>query len=45
MQPDLLYESPFTDLNPIGPKASFTKTQVDRGSLTLLEQVTQRAVA
>jgi len=44
MKPDLLYESPFTDLNPQGPEGVFDSSQVDE-LLELLSQVRTRAVA
>jgi len=44
MAPDLLYESPFTDLNPQGPEGVFNSTQIDR-LIQLLAEVRQRAVA
>ena len=44
MEAGLLYESPFTDLNPQGPEGVFNSTQVDE-LVTLLSQVRARAVA
>lgn len=44
MNPELLYESPFTDLNPQGPEAVFTSSQVDE-LVTLMGVVRGRAVA
>jgi len=44
MPPELLYESPFTDLNPQGPDGVFSSTQVDE-LIELLSQVRARAVA
>jgi type I restriction enzyme R subunit len=44
MNPELLYESPFTDVNPQGPEAIFNFAQVDE-LITLLAQVRERAVA
>ncbi len=29
MEPDRLYESPFTDINPLGPEGAFPSTKVD----------------
>lgn len=43
MPPALFYESPFTDLNPQGPEAVFSSTQVDE-LVGLLEEVRARAV-
>ena len=44
MEAGLLYESPFTDLNPQGPEGIFTAAQVDE-LFALLSQVRERAVA
>jgi type I restriction enzyme, R subunit len=44
MKPELLYESPFTDLNPQGPEGIFNSTQVDE-LVTLLDTVRRRALA
>ena len=44
MQPELLYESPFTDLNPQGPEGVFDSTQVDE-LVAVLDQIRARAVA
>ena len=44
MNPELLYESPFTDLNPQGPEGVFNSTQVDE-LVKLLSQIRARAVA
>ncbi len=44
MKPELLYESPFTDLNPQGPEGVFSSSQVDQ-LLELLSRVRTRAVA
>lgn len=30
MEPDRLYESPFTDINPLGPEGAFPSTKVDQ---------------
>ncbi len=43
MKPDLLYESPFTDLTPHGPDSLFSAGQVDE-LVTLLSDVRARAV-
>jgi type I restriction enzyme R subunit len=44
MKPELLYESPFTDVNPQGPDGVFNSAQVDE-LIELLSQVRARAVA
>lgn len=44
MDAGLLYESPFTDLNPQGPEGVFDSAQVDE-LVTLLSEVRARAVA
>jgi type I restriction enzyme R subunit len=44
MKPELLYESPFTDLNPKGPDGIFSSTQVDE-LIGLLGAVRARAVS
>jgi type I restriction enzyme R subunit len=44
MDPGLLYESPFTDINPQGPEGVFTSEQVD-GLIALLQEIRERAAA
>jgi type I restriction enzyme, R subunit len=44
MDPGLLYESPFTDINPQGPEGVFTSEQVD-GLIALLQKIRERAAA
>jgi type I restriction enzyme, R subunit len=44
MDPGLLYESPFTDINPQGPEGVFTSAQVDQ-LVALLHEIRQRAAA
>ena len=44
MKPDLLQESPFTDLNPQGPEGVFNSAQIDE-LLGLISEVQARAVA
>lgn len=44
MKPELLYGSPFTDLNPQGPEGVFNSTQVDE-LVALLSKVRSRAAA
>jgi len=44
MDPGLLYESPFTDINPQGPEGVFTSEQVD-DLVALLQEIRARAAA
>ena len=44
MDAGLLYESPFTDVNPQGPEGVFSSDQIDR-LVTLLSELRDRAVA
>ena len=44
MDAGLLYESPFTDLNPQGPEGVFNSAQVDE-LVAVLSHVRDRAVA
>ena len=44
MEPDRLYESPFTDINPQGPEGMFASVQVDH-IVGVLNEIRQRAVA
>jgi type I restriction enzyme R subunit len=44
MDPGLLYESPFTDINPQGPEGVFTSEQVDN-LVSLLQEIRARAAA
>lgn len=44
MEPDRLYESPFTDINPQGPEGVFSSAQVDH-IVKVLTEINQRAVA
>lgn len=44
MSPDLLYESPFTDVSPHSPDELFSSEQVDE-LVALLTHVWDRAVA
>jgi type I restriction enzyme R subunit len=43
MDAALLYESPFTDLTPLGPDGLFTSAQVDE-LIAALEQITATAL-
>ena len=44
MKPELLYETPFTDMSPHGPDGVFNSAQVDE-LIELLSQVRAKAVA
>lgn len=44
MEPELLYESPFTDLNPSGVEGIFPSQDVER-LIGILEEVRKRAAA
>lgn len=44
MKPELLYESPFTDLSPRGPDGVFNSTQIDE-LVASLDAVRHRALA
>jgi len=44
MEPDRLYESPFTDMNPLGPEGVFPSAKVDQ-MVQVLVEIKQRAAA
>ena len=44
MEPDRLYESPFTDINPLGPEGVFSSAKVDQ-MVQVLAEIRQRAAA
>jgi len=44
MQPALLYESPFTDISPLGPDTIFESAQVD-SLVSILDRVRSTALA
>jgi len=44
MEPDRLYESPFTDINPLGPEGVFPSGKIDQ-MVEVLREIRQRAVA
>lgn len=44
MEPDRLYESPFTDINPLGPEGVFPSAKVDR-MVQVLVEIRQKAAA
>ena len=44
IEPELLYESPFTDINPLGPEGVFTSEQVD-SLVSVLHEIRERAAA
>ncbi len=44
MEPAMLYESPFTDLTPLGPEGLFNAPEIDQ-LIAVLESVKQRAAA
>jgi len=43
MEPERLYESPFTDINPRGPEAVFSITRVNQ-IVDVLDEIRQRAL-
>ena len=44
MEPDRLYESPFTDINPLGPEGVFPSAKVDQ-MVQVLAEIRQSAAA
>ena len=44
MKPEMLYESPFTDVSPSGPDGLYESAQVDE-LIEVLEEIRARAVA
>ena len=44
MEPDRLYESPFTDMSPQGPEGVFPSAKVDQ-MVQVLVEIKQRAAA
>jgi type I restriction enzyme R subunit len=44
MEPDRLYESPFTDINPLGPEGIFPSAKVEK-MVQVLVEIRQRAAA
>ena len=44
MEPDRLYESPFTDINPLGPEGVFPSAKVDQ-MVQVLAGIRKSAVA